>query len=41
LTRLKQLTILSLHVNPKLAKSEIEKLMKALPKCRFHHMTRK
>jgi Leucine-rich repeat (LRR) protein len=38
---LKRLTFLSVFGNPNLAKTEIEKLKKALPKCRIHHNAKK
>jgi len=41
LAGLKLLTYLNLGDNPDLTKAHIAALQKALPKCRFHHMTRK
>jgi Leucine-rich repeat (LRR) protein len=37
LAGLKQLTTLSLSDNPKLTRTQIDKLQKALPKCKITH----
>jgi len=41
LAKLKQLKELDLRNNPDLTKTKIEKLQKALPKCRIYHNTEK